>query len=130
MNEKETNPYESNAAKTTDAADASSGKIVPSHYLFPFILVTSLFALWGFANDITNPMVKVFGDIFQITNAEASRVQLAFYGGYGLMAIPAALVLRKLSYKSGILIGLALYCLLYTSPSPRDQRGSRMPSSA
>jgi FHS family L-fucose permease-like MFS transporter len=111
MNEKDPNPYEPNVAKTTDAADASSDKLVPTRYLFPFILVTSLFALWGFANDITNPMVKAFGDIFQITNAEASRVQLAFYGGYGLMAIPAALVLRKLSYKSGILIGLLLYVI-------------------
>ena len=84
-------------------------KVVPSKYLFPFILVTSLFALWGFANDITNPLVKAFKDIFQIDNAQSSWVQMAFYGGYATMAIPAALVLRKLSYKWGIVIGLLLY---------------------
>ncbi|MDR2139264.1 MAG: L-fucose:H+ symporter permease [Tannerella sp.] len=79
------------------------------NYLFPFILVTSLFALWGFANDITNPMVKAFQKILLISNFESSLVQFAFYGGYCLMAIPAALFLRKFNYKKGLLVGLALY---------------------
>jgi FHS family L-fucose permease-like MFS transporter len=87
----------------------SDQKVVPSQYLYAFILVTSLFALWGFANDITNPLVKAFREIFLISNAQSSLVQVAFYGGYATMAIPAALVIRKYSFKSGIVVGLTLY---------------------
>lgn len=86
-----------------------SPAVIARKYLYPFILVTSLFALWGFANDITNPLVRAFREIFLISNAQSSLVQLAFYGGYATMAIPAALVIRKFSYKSGIIIGLGLY---------------------
>ncbi|MBB5349934.1 FHS family L-fucose permease-like MFS transporter [Haloferula luteola] len=84
-------------------------RVVPAKFIYPFIFVTSLFALWGFANDITNPLVRAFKEIFLISNAQSSLVQWAFYGGYATMAIPAALVIRKLSYKWGILIGLGLY---------------------
>jgi len=70
-----------------------------------------LFPLWGFANDITNPLVKAFKDIFLISNAQSSMVQFAFYLGYGIMAIPAAIFIRRFSYKSGILLGLALYAI-------------------
>ncbi len=84
-------------------------KLVEKKYLIPFILVTSLFALWGFANDITNPMVAAFQTVMEISASKASLVQFAFYGGYATMAIPAALFIRKYSYKSGILLGLALY---------------------
>ena len=83
--------------------------IVAKEYLLPFILVTSLFALWGFANDITNPMVAAFGTLMEISTAKAALVQLAFYGGYATMAIPAALFARKYTYKKGILLGLLLY---------------------
>lgn len=91
-------------------------KVLPKALVFPFILVTSLFALWGFANDITNPMVAAFKNILLITNFESSLVQFAFYGGYCFMAIPAALFIRKFNYKTGILVGLALYsigCFLF-----------------
>ena len=84
-------------------------KLVEKKYLFTFILVTSLFALWGFANDITNPMVAAFQTLMELTAAKASMVQFAFYGGYATMAVPAALFIRRYSYKSGILLGLALY---------------------
>ena len=77
----------------------SSIPLVSKKFRFPFILITSLFALWGFANDITNPMVAAFGTLMEISNAKAALVQLAFYGGYGTMAIPAALYIRKKSYK-------------------------------
>ena len=83
--------------------------LIPRKYLVTFILVTSLFALWGFANDITNPMVAAFQTVMELSAAKASMVQFAFYGGYATMAIPAALFIRKYSYKSGILLGLALY---------------------
>lgn len=77
----------------------------------PFILVAMLFPLWGFANDVTNPLVRAFKDIFLISNAESSLVQFAFYLGYGIMALPAAIFIRSYSYKSGILLGLALYAI-------------------
>ena len=86
-------------------------KLVERQYLLPFILITSLFALWGFANDITNPMVAAFQTVMELSAAKASLVQFAFYGGYATMAIPAALFIRKFSYKKGILLGLALYAV-------------------
>ncbi len=85
--------------------------VVAKSVILPFILITSLFALWGFANDITNPMVRAFQKVLELSNVEASYVQLAFYGGYGCMAIPAALFVNKYSYKKGVLIGLALYAI-------------------
>lgn len=87
----------------------SSISVVPKQYLWTFVLVTSCFALWGFANDITNPLVKVFKEVFLISNAESSLVQFAFYGGYFTMALPAALFIRRFSYKTAIMIGFALY---------------------
>ena len=77
--------------------------------LVPFILVTFCFALWGFANDITNPMVKAFSKIFRMNVTEGALVQVAFYGGYFAMAFPAAIFIRKFSYKAGVLMGLGLY---------------------
>lgn len=86
--------------------------VVPKHLISSFILVTSLFALWGFANDITNPLVAAFKSVFDnLSNAQSSTIQFAFYGGYATMAIPAALFIQKYSYKAGILLGLALYAL-------------------
>jgi MFS transporter, FHS family, L-fucose permease len=87
----------------------SKSKLVEKKYLVPFIIVTSLFALWGFANDITNPLVAAFSTIMEIPNAEAALIQFAFYGGYATMAIPAALFVRKYNYKKAIILGLALY---------------------
>jgi FHS family L-fucose permease-like MFS transporter len=78
-------------------------------YLLPFILVTFCFALWGFANDITNPMVKAFSKIFRMSVTDGSLVQVAFYGGYFCMAFPAAIFIRKHSYKAGVMMGLGLY---------------------
>lgn len=85
--------------------------LVPRKYLLTFILITSLFALWGFANDITNPMVAAFQTVMELSAAKASMVQFAFYGGYATMAVPAALFIRRYSYKSGILLGLSLYAV-------------------
>ena len=84
--------------------------VVSKEIIVPFVLITSLFALWGFANDITNPMVAAFGTVMEISTAKAALVQLAFYGGYATMAIPAALFVRKFSYKKGILLGLTYIC--------------------
>jgi FHS family L-fucose permease-like MFS transporter len=94
----------------------SSLSLLPRNFIFPFILVTTLFSLWGFANDITNPMVAAFKNVLLLSHFESSLVQAAFYGGYCVMAIPAALFIRRFTYKSGILAGLVLYalgCLLF-----------------
>ncbi len=85
--------------------------VVSKQLLVPFILITSLFALWGFANDITNPMVAAFKTVMEISNAKAAMVQFAFYGGYATMAIPAALFVKRFSYKKGIMVGLTLYAV-------------------
>lgn len=88
-----------------------AAKVIPREILYPFVLVTSLFALWGFANDITNPMVAAFKTIMLTSHFQSSLVQFAFYGGYCVMAIPAALFIKRYTYKRGILVGLALYAL-------------------
>lgn len=80
-------------------------------FVLPFILITSCFALWGFANDITNPMVKAFSKIFRMSVTDGALVQVAFYGGYFAMAFPAAIFIRRYSYKAGILLGLGLYAI-------------------
>ncbi|HHF6883341.1 TPA: L-fucose:H+ symporter permease [Haemophilus influenzae] len=92
-----------------------NAKVLEKKFIAPFVLITSLFALWGFANDITNPMVAVFQTVMEIPASEAALVQLAFYGGYGTMAIPAALFASRYSYKAGILLGLAF---LETTANP------------
>ncbi|NLP56906.1 L-fucose:H+ symporter permease [Lutibacter sp. B1] len=83
--------------------------VVSKEVILPFILITSLFALWGFANAVTDPMVSAFKKVLELDNLKASLVQLAFYGGYFTMALPAAYFMKKYSYKIGILIGLSLY---------------------
>lgn len=80
-------------------------------FLLPFIMITSCFALWGFANDVTSPMVKAFSKIFRMSVTEGAMVQVAFYLGYFVMAFPAALFIQKYTFKSGVLIGLGLYAL-------------------
>ena len=80
-------------------------------YLGSFILITACFALWGFANDITNPMVKAFSKIFRMSVTDGTLVQVAFYGGYFAMAFPAAMFIREYTYKAGGLLGLGLYAL-------------------
>ncbi len=106
----------SNAVQSSDTkipGQLSNSKlhaaVVPSEVFLPFCLVTTLFAFWGFANDVTNPLVRAFQEIFLISSAQSSLVQTAFYGGYATMAIPAAIFIRRFSYKAGILVGLALY---------------------
>ncbi len=83
--------------------------VVPRNYILPFALITSCFALWGFANDVTNPMVEAFSRIFDMGVGGGTWVQVVFYGGYGVMAFPAAIFIRKFTYKAGILMGLGLY---------------------
>ena len=78
-------------------------------YLVPFILVTSLFFLWGFAHSILDVLNKHFQDVLVISKARSGLVQATVYGGYFLMAIPAGRIIRRWGYRSGIVLGLLLY---------------------
>ncbi len=96
-------------------------------FVVPFVLITSCFALWGFANDITNPMVKAFSKIFRMSVTEGALVQVAFYGGYFAMAFPAAIFIRRFSYKAGVMLGLGLYALGALLFLPAKETGEYYP---
>jgi FHS family L-fucose permease-like MFS transporter len=78
-------------------------------YLIPFILVTSLFFLWGFAHSLLDVLNKHFQEILGITKARSGFVQAALYGGYAVMAIPAGFIMNRFGYRRGIVFGLLLY---------------------
>ena len=108
-----------------DTKMADENRLIPAGILFPFILLSSCFLWWGIANNITDPLVRAFKAIFgDLSTFQASLIQFAFYGGYFCMAIPGAIIARKFSYKTGVLVGLGLYavgCLLLY-PSTLAQR--------
>lgn len=90
----------------------SSGSLLSRNgvsFLLPFIVITSCFALWGFANDITGPLVKAFSKIFRMSVTEGALIQVAFYLGYFCMAFPAAMFIQRYTYKAGVMLGLGLY---------------------
>ena len=84
-------------------------RVLEKKYLLPFILVTSLFALWGLANNMTDTLLAAFKKIMQMSDTQTSFIQMAFYGAYFCVALPAALFIRKFSYKKGVILGLLLY---------------------
>lgn len=88
---------------------ANVNKVVEKRFLFPFILVTTLFALWGLANNMTDTLLAAFRKIMQMSDLQTSFIQMAFYGAYFCIALPAALFIRRYSYKSGVILGLILY---------------------
>src|SRR5690554_3218344 len=77
--------------------------------LWPFILITSLFMLWGLANNMTDTLLAAFKRIMSMSDFQTSWIQLAFYGAYFCLALPAALYIRKYTYRSGVLLGLGLF---------------------
>src|SRR5271165_5831233 len=83
--------------------------LFPSGHLVPFILVTALFFLWGIPNNLNDVLIRQFMKSFAISRFQAGLVQSAFYLGYFLLAMPAALLMRKLGYKAGFVIGLLLF---------------------
>jgi FHS family L-fucose permease-like MFS transporter len=78
-------------------------------YVTPFIAITLCFALWGYANNITNPMINALSKIFLLSKGQSSWINIAFFTGYLALALPAAMVTERFSFKSGVLVGLALY---------------------
>ena len=100
-------------------------KLLPHGDILPFILLSSCFAWWGLANNMTDPLVKAFTGIFEgLTNFQSSLIQFAFYGAYFCLAIPGSIIARKFGYKKGVLIGLGLYivgCFLFYPASMVQQ---------
>lgn len=86
-------------------------KVVSKKMLVPFILVTSLFFFWGLANNMTDTLLAAFKRIMDMSSLQTSFIQMAFYGAYFCFALPAALMIRKYSYKTGITVGLLLFAI-------------------
>jgi FHS family L-fucose permease-like MFS transporter len=85
--------------------------VVERKYLIPFILVTTLFFMWGLANNMTDTLLAAFKRIMSMSDFQTSWIQVAFYGSYFCLALPAAIFIRKFTYKSGILLGLGFFIL-------------------
>ena len=83
--------------------------LVGRQYLVPFILITSLFFLWGFAHAILNVLNKHFQEILDITKTHSAFIQMTMYMGYFIMAIPAGLFISRFGYRRGVVFGLLLY---------------------
>ena len=100
-------------------------KLLPQGDVFPFILLSSCFAWWGIANNMTDPLVRAFTGIFEnLSNFQSSLIQFAFYGAYFGLAIPGSIIARKFGYKKGVLIGLGMYfvgCFLFYPASMIQQ---------
>ena len=89
----------------------SKHPLFPRQYILPFVLVTTLFFLWGIPHNLNDILIRQFMKAFEMNRVRAGLIQSAFYLGYFLLAMPAALIMRKRGYKFGLLTGLALYCL-------------------
>lgn len=81
-------------------------RFVHDGMLLPFVILVTCFAAWGIAANMTDPLVQVFSRIFSMTTLQASFVQFCYYGAYFLLALPAAFINRRFSYKTGVLVGL------------------------
>ena len=84
---------------------------VPRKFIVPFLLVASLFLMWGLANNMNDTLLAAFKRIMSMSDLQTSLVQFAFYGAYFCFALPAALFIMKFTYKAGILLGLILYAV-------------------
>ena len=84
-------------------------KTIDRRHAVPFALVTSMFLLWGLANNMTDTLLAAFKRIMSMSDTQTSLIQFAFYGSYFCFALPAALFIRRRSFKSGIILGLLFY---------------------
>ena len=98
-------PIPTTEAVSTETIDSNKS------YLVPFILVTSLFFLWGMANIMNSALIAHFQPVFEISRAQALFIETAFYLGYFTIALPAGFFMERYSYKKGILLGLILYAI-------------------
>ncbi|MEG1574461.1 MAG: MFS transporter, partial [Bacteroidales bacterium] len=86
-------------------------RVVEKSAVVPFIMLISCFALWGLLNNMTDNLVPAFAKIFMIDAVNSSLVQVAFYGAYAVLAIPAAIIIKRYSYRVGVLVGLGFYII-------------------
>lgn len=104
-------------------SDKSSGLRTP---LLPFVLITSLFFMWGLANNLTDTLLAAFKRIMSMSDFETAWIQIAFYGSYFCLALPAAIFIKRFTYKAGVLLGLGMYvagALLFYPSSVTMQYG-------
>jgi FHS family L-fucose permease-like MFS transporter len=101
-----THPIE---AESQAPSSPSLHVLFPAGQIVPFILVTALFFLWGIPNNLNDVLIRHFMKSFEISRFQAGLVQSAFYMGYFLLAIPAALLMKRLGYKAGFVVGLLLF---------------------
>jgi FHS family L-fucose permease-like MFS transporter len=99
---------DNSAAKSENA---QKQKLIPKKILIPFILLTSCFAWWGLANNMTDTLLAAFKKIMSMTDFQTSWIQIAFYGSYFCLALPAAIFIKKFSYKAGVLLGLGMFVI-------------------
>ena len=100
---------ENEKAKRSYKDDLTSDPVVPKQYIGHFVMLVSCFILWGLLNNMTDNLVPAFGKIFMMKSVNSSYVQIAFYGAYAVLAIPAAIIIKKWSYRAGVLTGLGFY---------------------
>ena len=91
------------------SAEKQGSVLIPRHILWPFILLTSCFAWWGLANNMTDTLLAAFKKIMSMSDFQTSWIQLAFYGSYFCLALPAAIFIKRFTYKAGVLLGLGLF---------------------
>ena len=96
-------------AGAPNAGNRRPAPLFPSEHLTVFVLITALFFLGGIPNNLNDVLIRQFMKSFAISRFQAGLVQSAFYLGYFLLAMPAALLMRKLGYKAGFVIGLLLF---------------------
>ena len=94
---------------TSPASADARPRLVPPGIVWPFILLTSCFAWWGLANNMTDTLLAAFKRIESMSDFQTSLIQIAFYGSYFCFALPSAIFIKKYSYKAGVLLGLALF---------------------
>src|ERR1035438_1994708 len=94
---------------TSEPTGMTKTKLTTREYLIPFILISSLFFLWGIAHGLVDTLNKHFQLILQLSKSQSGLIQFALYGAYFGMALPAGYFMRKFGYKKGILLGLGLF---------------------
>ncbi|MCD4769094.1 MAG: glucose/galactose MFS transporter, partial [Bacteroidales bacterium] len=92
-----------------NSKSSTKARLIAPGNLIPFILVTSLFFMWGLANNMTDTLLAAFKKIMSMSDFQTSWIQLAFYGSYFCLALPAAMFIKKFSFKAGILLGLSMF---------------------
>lgn len=100
---------ETNSILEVENTVETKSKVIPRSILWPFILLTSCVAWWGLANNMTDTLLAAFKKIMSMSDFQTSWIQLAFYGSYFCLALPAAIIIKKFSYKTGVLLGLGLF---------------------